>query len=79
MGCGRQGTLSGRKACSGSEGEKGAKRAQETVDRTEKLEELGQRRWNLGSFDTPLCCVLSIKGNQMKDLGQVEALAKFYF
>lgn len=41
MGCGRQGTLSGRKVCSGSEGEKGAKRAQETVDRTEKLEEMG--------------------------------------
>lgn len=38
----------GRHALGLSEGEQGDKRAQEIVDRTEQLEEMGQMRWNLG-------------------------------
>lgn len=49
------------------------------MDRTEQLEEMGQVRWNLGGFDNPLYWILSIKGGQMKGLGQVEALAKLFF
>lgn len=52
-----------------SEGEQGAKRAQEIVDRTEQLEEMGQVRWNLGSFDNPLYWILSIKGGPDEGLG----------
>lgn len=69
----------GRHALGLSEGEQGARRAQEIRNRTEQLKEMGQMRWNVGSFDTPLYWVLSIKGSKMKGLGQVVALAKSYF
>lgn len=60
----------GRHALGLSEGEQGDKRAQEIVERTEQLEEMGQMRWNLG---------FKHKGELDEDLGQVVALAKFCF